>query len=349
MVLNKEAILEVLSGYKDPLIQKEIIVRDVTIKNTHVSVKVALAKTQTKDQMTLQNELVKALKNIGASTVGLRFEDLLESELTAEDVKKMNPEKSDLITNEKTTFIAIASGKGGVGKSTVSINLALALSRLGKKVGLIDADIYGFSIPSMLKLNGRPQLLDGKIIPPEYENIKVMSMAFFSEDNSPVLWRGPMLGKMLNSFFNEVIWGDVDYVLMDLPPGTGDIALDIHKLLPQTKEIIVTTPHETAAHVAVRAGKMAESSNHEILGVIENMAYYVNPVSGDKDYIFGQGGGQAIVDELKTNYLGEIPINKPSNNSSMYDENTDIGKKFTHIANEICKIIEKTAEKKEIV
>ncbi|MED1919923.1 P-loop NTPase, partial [Bacillus thuringiensis] len=165
--------------------------------------------------------------------------------------------ESLLSPNSKTTFLAVASGKGGVGKSTVSVNLAVALARLGKKVGIIDADIYGFSVPDMMGIEKRPIVRGDKIIPVERLGVKVISMGFFVEDNAPVIWRGPMLGKMLNHFFTEVEWGDLDYLVLDLPPGTGDIALDVHSMLPSCKEIIVTTPHPTAAFVAARAGAMA--------------------------------------------------------------------------------------------
>lgn len=148
--------------------------------------------------------------------------------------------------NSKTTFLAVASGKGGVGKSTVSVNLAVALARLGKKVGIIDADIYGFSVPDMMGIEKRPIVRGDKIIPVERLGVKVISMGFFVEDNAPVIWRGPMLGKMLNHFFTEVEWGDLDYLVLDLPPGTGDVALDVHSMLPSCKEIIVTTPHPTS-------------------------------------------------------------------------------------------------------
>src|SRR5690606_35634830 len=173
---------------------------------------------------------------------GLRFAQLPE-----ETIAKYQPTKEEdtsiLGKNSNTKFLAIASGKGGVGKSTVTVNIAVALARMGKKVGIIDADIYGFSVPDMMGIDSRPKVIAEKIYPAEKFGVKVMSMGFFVQDNSPVIWRGPMLGKMLNNFFAEVEWGDLDYLLLDLPPGTGDVALDVHDMLPSSKEIIVTTPH----------------------------------------------------------------------------------------------------------
>jgi ATP-binding protein involved in chromosome partitioning len=194
----------------------------------------------------------------------------------------------------------------------VTVNLAVALARKGKKVGIIDADIYGFSIPDMMGIETRPEMVENKIIPVERFGVKVISMGFFVEDNSPIIWRGPMLGKMLRNFFAEVIWGELDYILLDLPPGTGDVALDVHQMIPQSKEIVVTTPHATAAFVAARAGAMALQTNHEILGVIENMAYYVDK-SGEKDYVFGRGGGGKLAEQLNTQLLAQIPLGAPDN------------------------------------
>src|SRR5690625_6411570 len=163
----------------------------------------------------------------------------------------------------------------------------MSLMRLGKKVGVIDADIYGFSVPDMMGVEQRPAVRGEKIIPVDRFGVKVISMGFFVEDNSPIIWRGPMLGKMLSSFFKEVEWGDLDYLLLDLLQGTGDIAMDVHELLPTCKEVIVTTPHPTAAFVAARAGQMAIKTEHEILGVVENMAYYQSK-SGEKEYEIGR-------------------------------------------------------------
>lgn len=245
----------------------------------------------------------------------------------------------------KTEFISVASGKGGVGKSTVAVNLAVALAREGKKVGLIDADIYGFSVPDMMGITERPMLDGETIIPVKRFGVEVISMAFFVEENTPVIWRGPMLGQMLTSFFEEVKWGDLDYLLLDLPPGTGDVALDIHQMLPHSKEIIVTTPHPTAAFVAARAGAMAQHTDHEIIGVVENMSYFESKETGNREYIFGKGGGQKLADELNTPLLGQLPLGQPKWNEedfapSVY-ENDEISAVYTDMAK---KVIGGTAE-----
>src|SRR5699024_9765791 len=252
------------------------------------------------------------LKKNGASTVGLRFEQLPDEVIQQfQPSAEAEKEKSLLGVSKQPNFIAVSSGKGGVGKSTVTVNLAVSLMRLGKKVGIIDADIYGFSVPDMMGIENRPQVRGEKIIPVERFGVQVISMGFFVEDNSPIIWRGPMLGKMLNSFFKEVEWGDLDFLLLDLPPGTGDIAMDVHELIPSAKEVIVTTPHPSAAFVAARAGQMAIKTEHEILGIIENMAYYESKKTGEKEYVFGKGGGQKLADVLQTKVMGQLPLQQP--------------------------------------
>nr|WP_246188339.1 Mrp/NBP35 family ATP-binding protein [Metabacillus lacus] len=251
-----------------------------------------------------------------------------------------------LSPNSKTTFVAIASGKGGVGKSTVSVNLAIALARLGKKVGLIDADIYGFSVPDMMGITKRPVVRGDQVIPVNRFGVQVISMGFFVEDNAPVIWRGPMLGKMLNNFFHEVEWGDLDYLLLDLPPGTGDVALDVHSMLPACKEIIVSTPHPTAAFVAARAGAMALQTDHEVVGVIENMAYFESKLTGEREYVFGKGGGEKLSEELRVPLLGKIPLQQPDWNEedfapSVYAEDHPTGKIYKEIAQKVLGEIEK--------
>ncbi|WP_409273093.1 Mrp/NBP35 family ATP-binding protein [Neobacillus sp. SCS-31] len=346
-MITEAIVREVLSGLQEPFLHKSLgelnAIEEIKVKEekNHVSVKIAIAKTGTAEQLQLQTEIVNALKSQGAATVGIRFSQLPEEELAKH--RATTAEQGDLgllAPGSKTTFIAIASGKGGVGKSTVSVNLAVSLARLGKKVGLIDADIYGFSVPDMMGITERPAIKDEKILPVERFGVKVISMGFFVEDNAPIIWRGPMLGKMLNSFFEEVNWGDLDYLLLDLPPGTGDVALDVHSMLPSCKEIIVTTPHPTAAFVAARAGAMALRTEHEILGVIENMAYFESKATGEREYIFGKGGGEKLAEALNTEILGQLPLGQPDWDEndfapSVYQEEHHIGTIYLQIADKI--------------
>lgn len=350
-MLTEQNIRQVLSGVQEPFLHKTLgelnAIDEVKIKEekNHVSVKILIAKTGTSEQLQLQTQIVNLLKEAGAATVGIRFSELPESVLSQYRQAVKEEDMGLLSPGSKTTFIAIASGKGGVGKSTVSVNLAVSLARLGKKVGLIDADIYGFSVPDMMGITTRPKVRGERIIPVDRFGVKVISMGFFVEDNSPIIWRGPMLGKMLNSFFNEVEWGDIDYLLLDLPPGTGDVALDVHTMLPACKEIVVTTPHPTAAFVAARAGAMALKTDHEILGVIENMAYFESKLTGEKEYVFGQGGGEKLADELRTEVLGQLPLQQPDWNEeefapSVYQEDHKLGEIYSNIAKKVVQSLE---------
>lgn len=349
-MLTKEQVIEIIGQLEDPVINVPLSetegIKEISIKEEkeHVSVKVMIAKLGGQPQLDLQMQIVEKLKENGAKTVGIRFEEMDESMLeqfrgvsTSEIEKLVDPKN-------KVTFISIASGKGGVGKSTVSVNLAVALARLGKRVGLVDADIYGFSVPDMMGISERPEIDGERIVPVSRFGVKVISMAFFVEENTPVIWRGPMLGKMINNFFNEVNWGDLDYILLDLPPGTGDVALDVHTMLPKSKEIIVTTPHPTAAFVASRAGAMALHTEHEILGVVENMSYFESKETGNKEYVFGSGGGQKLAEELNTELLGQLPLAQPDWNNedfapSVYQEDHLLGIIYTQMAQ---KVIDKT-------
>lgn len=349
-MLREQEIRTIIGQLQDPFLHITLeelnAIKEVKIKEekSHVSIKIGIAKTNTAEQLKLQQQIVDTVKEAGAESVGIRFHELPQETIAAYQDSSTSESHSLLSPNSKTTFVAIASGKGGVGKSTVSVNLAVALARLGKKVGLIDADIYGFSVPDMMGITKRPVVRGEKIIPVERFGVEVISMGFFVEDNAPVIWRGPMLGKMLTNFFHEVEWGDLDYLLLDLPPGTGDVALDIHSMLPACKEIIVSTPHPTAAFVAARAGAMAIQTDHEIIGVIENMAYFESAKTGEKEYIFGRGGGEKLAEELRVPLIGKIPLQQPDWNEedfapSVYGEDHPIGQIYLSIGKQVTNLI----------
>lgn len=351
-MITEQKVIELLGQLQDPFLHKSLKeingITEIKVKpeKNHVSVKVLIAKTGTTEQLQLQMKIVDVLKKAGVDSVGIRFGELSEEEVEKHRVGAPADNLGLLSPTNSTTFIAIASGKGGVGKSTVSVNLATSLARLGKKVGLVDADIYGFSVPDMMGITHRPVVRGERIIPVERFGVKVISMGFFVEDNAPIIWRGPMLGKMLTSFFQEVEWGDLDYLLLDLPPGTGDVALDVHNMLPACKEIIVTTPHPTAAFVAARAGAMAIKTDHEVIGVIENMSYFESKVTKEKEYVFGRGGGEKLAEELRTDLLGQIPLQQPDWNDedfapSIYEEDHPTGQIYKEIAKKVVAIVNK--------
>lgn len=346
-MLSETQVREAVGALEDPFLHRTlsetngIISVKIKEEKKYVSVKLAIAKTNTPEQMQLQMKVVDAIKGVGADSVGIRFEELPPEALAQFRGTANESEAQDLLSPlNKVEFISIASGKGGVGKSTVSVNLAIALARAGKKVGLVDADIYGFSVPDMMGIDKAPVVRGDTIIPVERFGVKVISMGFFVEDNMPVVWRGPMLGKVLDQFFRDVEWGDLDYLLLDLPPGTGDVALDIHQMLPASKEIVVTTPHPTAAFVAARAGAMALQTNHEVLGVVENMSWFESQGSGKKEYIFGKGGGAKLAEELQSPLLGQIPLGQPDWDEndfapSVYAEDHPTGKIYGEIAQQV--------------
>jgi ATP-binding protein involved in chromosome partitioning len=361
-MITKEQVMEALSGLQDRQYGKSLVelqlIRDVIVKESGISLSIGLSIDDEAYRADLKQRATEALQKLGAADVHIRFRPISDFERSEVEKKagssaaQANGASSSSAAPAKATdvlspesgvkFIAVASGKGGVGKSTVTVNLAVALARRGKKVGIIDADIYGFSVPDMMGIEERPQLINQLIHPVERFGVKVMSMGFFVEDNAPVIWRGPMLGKMLRNFFNEVEWGDIEYLLLDLPPGTGDVALDVHQMIPQSKEIIVTTPHATAAFVAARAGAMAIHTNHDILGVVENMSYYECTKCGQKDYVFGRGGGGKLAEELHTELLAQIPLGAPDNHPSepdyspsVYKADTAAGQMYLEVADSV--------------
>lgn len=207
----------------------------------------------------------------------------------------------------RARIIGVSSGKGGVGKSTVTANLAVALAKAGNAVGLLDADVYGFSVPAMLGLSAAPEMTDAGVIPPQAYGVRVMSIGFFVADAEPVIWRGPMLHKALEQFLVDVDWGELDYLLIDMPPGTGDVALSMSQYLPASEVYVVTTPQPAAKRVAQRSAYMARKLNIPLRGVIENMSWFSDP-DGRRYEIFGSGGGAQLAEELGVALLGQVPL-----------------------------------------
>lgn len=297
---------------------------DIDEEASVVTVIIALESTEDEYKRYVTRALAKLIKlDLGFKGLKTEFQLL---------------KKSGTILERKVKYIGVASGKGGVGKSTVTANLAYALKTIGKKVGIIDADIYGSSIPTILDM---PITLpkgtgDEKIVPFNKDGIELISTEFFLQPDKPLMWRGPMLGKMLNHFFYDVVWSeDIEYILVDLPPGTGDVAMDIQSLIPECKMVIVTTPHPSASHIAVKAGFAAEQLKHELLGVVENMSFLKH--AGEQINIFGEGGGKIVADKLSTKVLQTIPIGQPKNSLSIFGPEEEIGLDYIGLANKIIK------------
>jgi ATP-binding protein involved in chromosome partitioning len=222
------------------------------------------------------------------------------------------PQQPTFFTDGKTTVIAIASGKGGVGKSSVTVNLATALAAEGHRVGVLDADVWGFSVPRMMGVaGGRPVAFNNMILPLESHGVRIISMGFFVDEETPVIWRGPMLHKAINQFLGDVYWGELDFLLCDLPPGTGDVSISLASFLPGAQMLVVTTPQEAARKVAERAGKMAERTQLRPIGVIENMSWFECPHCGEPTRIFGEGGGDEAAQTLGVPLIGQIPLYPP--------------------------------------
>jgi ATP-binding protein involved in chromosome partitioning len=217
-------------------------------------------------------------------------------------------QQKTFFTGSDTTVIAVASGKGGVGKSSVTVNLACALAAEGYRVGVLDADVWGFSVPRMMGVTGKPVGFNDMILPLESHGVKVISMGFFVPEETPVIWRGPMLHKAIEQFLGDVYWGELDFLLCDLPPGTGDVSISLASFLPGATMLVVTTPQEAARKVAERAGKMAERTNLRPIGVIENMSWYVCPHCGEREFVFGTGGGDEAADTLGVPLLAQVPL-----------------------------------------
>jgi ATP-binding protein involved in chromosome partitioning len=308
---DRDAILKALEQVIDPELRRPIteldMVRDVLVEGDgSVSVTIALTVVGCPLRHSFQEQVTRFVGEVpGVTGVRLGF-DVMSPEEKAALVSRLRggrPEKS-ISLSPSTRVVAVTSGKGGVGKSTLTANLAYALSALGEQVGVLDGDVYGHSIPHMLGVHQKPIAVDEMIVPPVRGDLKLMSIGFFLDDNAPIMWRGPMLHRALEQFLSDVHWGELDTLVVDMPPGTGDVAISLGQLLPRAEALVVTTPQPAAQQVAVRAAQMALKTGMRILGAVENMSYLV----GTGQELFGAGGGQALADEIGGPLLARIPL-----------------------------------------
>jgi len=304
--VTEEAVLKALSQIEDPDLHRDIVslgfVKNVEINGSDISITIELTTPAcpVKDKMKEQAETILA---------GLDGVENVNVKMTAQVRSKVDARKDDLLPQVKNV-ITVASGKGGVGKSTVSANLALALARSGAKVGLMDADIYGPSIPLIMGVKELPQQRGNVILPSTQYDVKVMSAGLLMSKDQAVIWRGPMLSKLVEQFLGGVDWGKLDYLIIDLPPGTGDVQLTLCQSVPLTGSVIVSTPQDAAFNVARKAIFMFNKLNSPVLGLIENMSYYICPHCGEQEHIFGSGGSQRASEEFNIPLLGKIPLTK---------------------------------------
>ena len=304
--------MKALEQVIDPELKRPVteldMVRGIELDGGRVTVTIALTVAGCPLRASFQDQIDRLVKPLpGVESVTLSFDVMSPDEraaLTAKLRGGITERTKGISLDAKTRVLAIASGKGGVGKSTLTVNLAAAFSGLGHRTGILDADVYGHSIPHMLGISQRPVVVDKMIVPPVKGELKLMSIGFFLEENSPVMWRGPMLHRALEQFLSDVHWGELDTLLVDMPPGTGDVSISLGQLLPRAEAIVVTTPQAAAQRVAVRAALMAQKTNMRLIGAIENMSYLV----GTGERIFGSGGGEELAREIDVPLLGQVPL-----------------------------------------
>jgi ATP-binding protein involved in chromosome partitioning len=308
-MIAEAEVLEALRPVTDPELHRSIVdlgmVERILVEGDHVSVTVALT-------------VVGAVPGVAGVSVELTVMSDEQRARVADQVRAGGPAhgrdhahggaaRENPFTDSRTRILAIASGKGGVGKSSLTTNLAVALAARGKRVAAVDADVWGFSMPRMLGIDRPPVVLDDVIVPPEAHGVALISMGFFAREDQPVVWRGPMLHKALEQFLTDVAWGEPEYLVVDLPPGTGDIALSIAQFLPRAEVVVITTPQPAAQKVAQRAAYMARKVNLEVVGVVENMSWFTCS-HGERYELFGAGGGAELADQLGVPLLGRVPL-----------------------------------------
>jgi len=308
MALDQQSVLDALKVVTDPDLHRDIVslgfVKNVKISGGDVSFTIELTTPACPVKDQLRDQARTAVQRLpGVARVDV--------EMTASVRSAVSPDAGRQMVPGVKNVIAVGAGKGGVGKTTVAVNLALALARVGSKVGLIDGDIYGPNVPIMLGLKTQLTTDGKKIIPAEKYGLQVISMGFLTEDDAPIIWRGPMLHGALQQFFREVAWKDLDYLVIDLPPGTGDVALSLSQTVPVAGSIVVTTPQKVSLSDTRRAVAMYRKLNIPPIGVVENMSYFVCPNCSHESDIFGRGGGEQMATDLGIPFVGRIPIYQP--------------------------------------
>jgi len=315
---TREQVTEALATVQDPEIHRPItnldMVEHVDIgADGAVRVSVLLTIRGCPLHETITRDVKRAVSRLpGVSQVDVAFGVMSDAQRQALQHRLMGDRGTREIrfaqADSLTRVYAVASGKGGVGKSSVTVNLAAAIAATGRKVGIVDADIYGHSIPRMLGVTGRPTQVEQMIMPPSARGVSVISIGMFTAGNTPVVWRGPMLHRALQQFLADVYWGDPDFLFMDLPPGTGDIAISVGQLVPSAEILVVTTPQQAAAEVAERAGAIALQTRQRIVGVVENMSWLPCPHCGGKVEVFGSGGGRRVAEALTRSVGADVPL-----------------------------------------
>jgi ATP-binding protein involved in chromosome partitioning len=310
--ITEADVRSALAAVEDPELHRPIteldMVRGVLVRGDEVRVSIALTVPGCPLKAEIHADVAKTITSLGAGRVLVDFTAMTDEERSALRQRLHGGAPSSVgEVFSSARIIAIASGKGGVGKSSVSTNLAVALARRGKRTAIIDADVYGFSVPRMIGIDRKPVIIDRMIVPPEAHRVAVISIGFFAAESNPVIWRGPMLHKALTQFVTDVYWNKREIVIIDMPPGTGDVSLTMAQFLPATEVVVVTTPQPAAQRVAQRAAYMARKVNLRVSGVIENMSWFTGN-DGVRYEIFGAGGGHLLAQELDVPLLGQIPL-----------------------------------------
>ncbi|HEX4819752.1 MAG TPA: P-loop NTPase [Acidimicrobiales bacterium] len=329
MPVTHAQVIDALRPVEDPELHRSIVelgmVKNVTIDEGRIAVQVALTVPGCPLRAEIDNRVTSAIHGLDpATSVAIDFTVMTEEELRALRQRLHGDPGSTAGTHaahghaegraipfadpdSRTRVLLIASGKGGVGKSSVTTNLAVSLAQRDKSVAVVDADVWGFSIPKMLGIDRTPVVLDEMLLPPEAHGVRCISIGFFAEEDQPVIWRGPMLHKALEQFLTDVYWDEPDYLIVDLPPGTGDVSISLAQMLPGAEMYVVTTPQPAAQRVAQRAGFMAHKVNIKVRGVIENMSWFIGD-DGTRYELFGQGGGAALAETLDVPLVGQVPL-----------------------------------------